>query len=219
MRQLAAEVSGAHGVSATAYPVDLSAPGSVEALVQELDTRGVTVDILVNNAAFGLTEPFVNHDAARLRAMLQLNMISLSELTLSFGRRMERAGKGHILLVASTAAYQPTPLMAAYGATKGFILSLGEALHVELAPSVTVTVLSPGLMETGFNTVTGFVPPPAAMRFLLPTDRVAKVGLDAMFAGRPSVIPGGWNKVGAFANRLMSHHRAARIYHQITQGH
>jgi hypothetical protein len=218
MRQLAAEVKSTRGVSATVHPADLSQADSADALLRELDDLEIRPDVLVNNAAFGHAGAFLDQAPSRLSAMLQLNMTSLAELTLGVGRRMRTAGKGHILLVSSTAAYQPTPLMAAYGASKAFILSLGEALHVELAPAVSVTVLSPGLMETGFNMVTGYQPSKGARRFLLPTEHVAKVGLDALFAGRPSVVPGGWNAAGALSNRLMSRQAGARLFYKIAQG-
>lgn len=218
MRQLADEVRSRRGVSATVHPADLSLPGSVDALLKDLEAQAITPHVLVNNAAFGHAGAFVDLDPSRLTAMLHLNMTSLTELTLGVGRRMRTAGKGHILLVSSTAAYQPTPLMAAYGASKAYILSLGEALHVELAPTVTVTVLSPGLMETGFNKVTGYQPSKAVQRFLLPTEHVAKVGLDALFAGRASVVPGGWNAAGAMANRFMSRQAGAKLFYRVAQG-
>ena len=143
--------------------------------------------------------------------MLQLDIVALTELTQVFGRRMAQAGGGHILLVASLAAYQPTPRLAAYGAAKAYVLALGEALHVEMAPKVGVTVLSPGLMDTGFNAVSGFSPNPAARRLTLSPARVARIGLDALFAGRPSVVAGGMNRVMALSSRMMSRHAAARL--------
>jgi hypothetical protein len=215
MKQLAAEIRSAHEVSATVHPADLSEAGSVAALLRELEAQGISPDVLINNAAFGHAEPFVDLDPQRLAAMVQLNIASLAELTLCVGRRMRAQGAGHILLVSSTAAYQPTPSMAAYGASKAFVLSLGEALHVELSPSVTVTVLSPGLMETGFNKVTGYVPSKGANRFLMSAERVAKEGLDALFAGRSSIIPGAMNGLGAFSNRLMSRHAGAKLFYSV----
>ena len=218
MEQLAAEIRQTHAVRATVHPIDLGKPGSAATLVKELADMQIVPEVLVNNAAFGLSEPFVHHDPRRLTSMLQLNMVSLAELTLSFGRRMQEEGRGHILLISSGAAYLPTPSMAAYGATKAFILSLGEALNVELAPTVGVTVASPGPMETGFNVASGYKLSPSMQLMLMPTEQVAKISLDALFAGRPSVIPGRWNRVGVLANRLLSRHAAAKLFSRMARG-
>ena len=188
-----------------------------------MDQRRIEPDILINNAGFGLSSEFIEHDPERLRAMLQLNVLSLTELSHAFGQRMAARGGGHILLVASLAAYQPDPMLAAYGASKAYVLSLGEALHVELAPKVGVTVLSPGLMDTGFNDASGFRTPPSLKRTELLPDAVARIGLDAMFAGRSSVVAGRLNKAMAFSSRLLSRRFAARASYNMAkasrQGH
>ena len=191
-------------------PHDLSAAGSAATLAARLDAGGIAPDILVNNAGFGLSGAFIDNDPERLRAMLQLNVVSLTELSHLFGRRMAAWGRGHILMVASLAAYQPDPLLAAYGGTKAYVLSLGEALHVELAPRVGVTVLSPGLMDTGFNAVSGFEAPASLDRTKLSPAEVARIGLEAMFAHRPSVVAGRLNRILSLGNRLMSRHFAAK---------
>jgi len=164
--------------------LDLGDPDSVATLQQRLDADGIEVDILVNNAAFAPSGAFIDQDPERLRAMLQLNIVALTELTHVFGRRMTQRRRAHILLVASVGAYQPSPLAAAYSAAKAYVLSLGVALNVELAPSVGVTVVSPGLMDTEFHDVAGYTMKPSMRRTVLPTDRGAAIGLDAMFAGR-----------------------------------
>ncbi len=149
--------------------------------------------------------------------MLQLNIVSLTELSHVFGRRMAARDGGHILLVASLAAYQPDPLLAAYGASKAYVLSLGEALNVELAPKVGVTVLSPGLMDTGFNAVSGFQTPSSLKRTQLLPATVARIGLEAMFAGRSSVVAGRLNKVMAFSSRMLSRHFAAQTSYNMAR--
>ncbi len=223
MRQLADDIQREHGVEAVIEPLDLSVPGSADVLRQRLDRHGIEPDILVNNAGFGLNSAFVDQDPERLRAMLQLNIVSLTELSHGFGRRMAARGHGHILMVASMAAFQPDPLLAAYGASKAYVLSLGEALHVELAPKVGVTVLLPGLMDTGFNAASGFQTPPSLKRMELLPATVARIGLDAMFAGKPSVVAGRLNKVMAFSSRLLSRHFAAQTSYNMSrpsrQGH
>ena len=210
MQRLADSVRQEHGVESVVAPADLSLPGSAERLAQDLDQLGIAPDVLVNNAGFGLSGAFVENDPERLRAMLQLNVISLTELSHVFGRRMAEREGGRILLVASLAAYQPDPLLAAYGASKAYVLSLGEALHVELAPKVGVTVLSPGLMDTGFNAVSGFRTPSSLKRTEMLPAEVARIGLDALFAGKPSVVAGRLNTIMALSSRVLSRHFAAR---------
>ncbi len=210
MRALATQLGSAHGVEVAVEPLDLAAPGGAAALQERLDGRGIGPDILVNNAGFGLAGAFLDHDPGRMREMLQLDIVALTELTHLFGRRMAERGRGHVLLVASLAAGQPCPNLAAYAAAKAYVLSFGEALHVELAPRVGVTVLSPGLMETGFFAAANYHPPASMRRSMLTPDAVAAIGLDAMLAGKPSVIAGGLNKLLAFSNRFTSRGFQAR---------
>lgn len=218
MESLADEIRRNHGVTATLLPTDLSIAGSAKVLAERLAAEGIEPDLLVNNAGFGLSEPFLDHDPERLRMMLQLNIVSLTELTHFIGRDMRRRGRGHILLVASVAGYMPDPLLAAYGASKAYVLSLGVALNVELAPQVGVTVLSPGYMETGFSAASGFKASPSLRRGALKSDDVAKIGLDALFAGRSSIMAGRVNAFGALATRLISRHALARQVFRISGG-
>ena len=218
MQELAAELKGRHGVEIVVEAIDLGAPGSADALGRRLDERGIAPDILVNNAGFGLSGPFMAQDAKRLREMLQLDIVALTELTHVFGQRMVARGRGHILLVASLAAQQPTPHLAAYGAAKAYVLSFGESLHVELAPKVGVTVLMPGLMDTEFNAVSGFETKGAVRATILQPSEVAEIGLEAMFAGKPSVIAGRLNTIMAFSNRFISRHTAAKLVMRMSQG-
>lgn len=217
MQRLAAELQERHGTQVAVEPIDLSAAGSAAALCDRMAARGIKLDILVNNAAFGMAGTFVESDADRLRDMLQLDIVSLTELTLRIGREMAAGGGGKILFVGSMAAYSPCPSLAAYAAAKAYLLSLGEALHVELSPKVGVTVLSPGLMETGFNAASGFVTPEGLRRTILPTSRVARIGLDALFAGRPSVVAGRLNTVMVRVGGLLPRHSVAKLSYRMGQ--
>jgi len=218
MRELASRLERDHHIKVLVQALDLGDPNSVATLQQRLAADAIEVDILVNNAAFALSGPFIDQDPERLRAMLQLNIVALTELTLVFGRQMAQRRRGHILLVASVGAYQPSPLAAAYSAAKAYVLSLGVALNVELAPNVGVTVLSPGLMDTEFHDVAGYTVKPSMRRTVLSTDRVAAIGLDAMFAGRSSVIAGRLNSIAAFIiSRLMSRSLQARMVYKMSK--
>ena len=215
LEAIAASVQADSGVEVRFHPADLSQPGAVDALDEWLVENGIELDVLVNNAGFGMHGAFVEQDLDRLRAMIQLDVMALTELTHLHARRMLARGGGRILLVGSMAAYQPVALLSAYAAAKAYVLAFGEALHVELAPTVTVTVLSPGLMDTGFNAASGYSTPNSLKRMeMLPAD-VARIGLDALFAGKSGVIAGRLNKVMALASRVVSRHFSARSQYDI----
>ena len=211
MQALASELRERHGVEIVVEPIDLGAPASPAQLQKRLDDRGIQPDILINNAAFGLAGDFMTQEPARLREMLELDILSLTELSHLFGKRMADRGMGHILLVASLAAYQPDPWLAAYGAAKHYVLAFGIALHVELAPKVGVTVVSPGLMDTGFNEVSGLKSKASQKSTVVSPAKVAEAGLKAMFAGRSSIIVGKINRIVAFSNRFASRNIMAKI--------
>ncbi len=217
MQVLATELREQHAVEVVVEAIDLSAVGSSLDLQKRLDERSIEPSILINNAAFGLSGEFLTQDIDRLREMLNLDIVTLTELTHLFGKRMAARGRGRILLVASLAAFQPDPLLAAYGAAKHFVLALGVALHVELAPKVTVTVVSPGLMNTEFNEVSGFRPKASLKPSIVSPAKVAEAGLDAMFAGKSSVIIGKLNRLTAFSNRFTSRHLQAILTYRMSK--
>ena len=149
------------------------------ALVDELDRRGLSIDVLINNAGLGGLGRFDRIDPARIGEMLQVNIVALTELTRLLLPGMIARGHGRIMLVGSVAGFQPGPGMAVYFATKAYVLSLGEALAHELrGTGVTVTTLCPGATATDFFDVAG-----ATQRFIarrrghmMPADRVARIG-------------------------------------------
>lgn len=217
MEQLATELRDRHDIQVRVEPLDLGCAGSAAKLCARLDAAGIEPEILVNNAAFGMTGPFLEHDDARLREMLQLDVVSATELALFLGRQMVKRGSGRILFVGSLAAFQPNPSMAAYGAAKAYILSFAEALHVELAPKVSVSIVSPGLMDTGFNAASGYKTPDMLSRTMLSPAKVASIGLEALFASRSGVVAGRMNQLLAFSSRLISRHFAARSSYRMGQ--
>jgi uncharacterized protein len=214
MRELASQLTGQYDIEVVVEAADLSQPGSAAALQGRIEARGIEPTILINNAGSGVIGAFLGHSAERMRAMLNLNILSLTELTHIFGARMAARGQGYILLVASIAAEGPTPIMAAYGASKAYVLSLGVALHVELAPAIGVTVLSPGHMDTGFSDAAGFDTPDSAIirNTKLAPARVAQIGLDAMFAKKPYVIAGRINRITIVFYRFMSRRAIAKLW-------
>jgi hypothetical protein len=183
---------------------DLSMPGAAAQLADELGRRGLSLDILINNAGLGGLGRFDRIDPARVAEMVQVNIVALTELTRLLLPGMVARGHGRIMLVGSVAGFTPGPGMAVYFATKAYVLSLGEALAHELrGTGVTVTTLCPGATATDFFDVSG-----ASQRFLarrrgrmMPADRVARIGYEALIAGRPVAIAGATNRLSALAGR------------------
>jgi short-subunit dehydrogenase len=147
LESLAEELTHRYGVAIRTVPVDLGNAGSTEGL--EEATADLEIGLLVNNAGVETHGAFLKSDLDRENALLQLNIVRPMELAHVFGQKMARRGKGGILFVSSTLAYQPVPYFANYSSSKAYILALGEALHFELNKSgVDVTVLSTGLTDT-----------------------------------------------------------------------
>jgi short-subunit dehydrogenase len=152
LNDLAAAIAAEHKVGVEVIAGDLAAPGAAGILYDEVAARGLTVDILVNNAGFGGHGKFHEADLAREQQMMQLNMVALTELCHHFLQDMVERGSGRILNVGSTAGFLPGPLQAVYYASKAYVNSLSQALANELdGTGVTVTVLCPGPVKTGFQ--------------------------------------------------------------------
>lgn len=205
LSRLAEELSATHGIRAHVMPADLTDPAAPQTIMEELQRQGLTVDVLVNNAGVGLYGPFAQTDWEAQRRMMQLNMTALTHLTKLCLPHMIAQRSGKILNVASTAAFQPGPLMAVYYATKAYVLSFSEALANELQGSgVTVTALCPGPTLTQFQSQANL----GAVRLLrigLLTDAaaVARAGYAGLMKGRTVVIPGTANRLLVGAVRVL----------------
>lgn len=212
LETLAKELRAAHRVSAVPVAADLSRPESIGEIEGALKENGLTAGLLVNNAGFGLMGPFEEQDPAKVTAMVEVNCRAPIALARSFSPGMVARGRGGIIFVASTAAYQPSPYLATYGATKGFDLLVAEALWAELAPKgVDVLGLSPGYTETEFQDQAGgeLASPGGTAR---PED-VVETALAAL-GQKPSVIHGFRNAalatLATLAPRAMVAKAAAR---------
>ena len=193
---------------------DLSIPESACKLVQELDDRKLKIDVLINNAGFGDCGRFQAADPDRLARMLQLNVVSLTELTRRLVPAMVERGRGKIMLVASTAAFQAVPNMAVYAASKAYVLSFGEALAHELKTTgVTVTTLCPGPTRTRFAAVAGAEKSVVFQRQIgiMESAIVAKQGYRALKRGRRTIVNGLTNTLAAFGSRFVPRSIAAAI--------
>jgi short-subunit dehydrogenase len=203
MQVLAAELD-AQGASSVIIPADLSKPGAAMELANAIEARGLSVDVLVNNAGLGAIGRFDNMDPGRISEMLQVNVVALTELTRLMLPGMVARRRGRVMLVASTASFQPGPRMAVYFATKAYVLSLGEALAYELrATGVTVTTLCPGATATDFFKVAGANE--IAVQPMMSAAAVARTGYRALKAGRRVVITGMLNNILAIGARLAPH--------------
>ena len=148
---LAHRLTAQFGVTCTVMTSDLRAPDAAAKLVSGLDERGISVDLLVNNAGLGLSGPFLSHDIAAEQASVQVNILALIGLSHLVGAKMSERGTGGIINIASNAAFQSLPFMAVYAASKAFVLSFTEALRYELAgDGVPVMVACPGPTATHF---------------------------------------------------------------------
>ncbi|MBS1186005.1 MAG: short-chain dehydrogenase [Burkholderiaceae bacterium] len=204
LHELATEIEARYPVQTKVIALDLSLPGAAAELKQQLDQASIVIDVLINNAGFGIFGEFIEQSLARVQAMLQLNIAALTELTHLFATGMVARRRGQILLVASVVAFQASPNYAAYAASKAYVLSLGEALHEELRPhGVTVTVLSPGATATEFFDVSGQQSSPMKRAFMMPSRPVVQIGLAAMRHGRASVVPGWKNTLMTWSTRLL----------------
>ena len=189
--------------NARAVAIDLSEGDAAAKLMADLRANGETVDLLVNNAGFGLIGSFARLDARRLRQMIDLNVGTLTDLCRLVAPQMIESKSGAILNVASTAAFQPGPKMAVYFATKAYVLSLSEALHEELKPhGIRVTCLCPGPTRTEFGEVAGFGGNAVFERVAMNASDVVKAGLSALDRNRAVIVTGIINKIAAASTRF-----------------
>jgi short-subunit dehydrogenase len=189
--------------NARAVAIDLSRANAAAKLMADLEAAGEEVEILVNNAGFGLIGRFAELDSKRERQMIDLNVGALADLCRAIAPGMIERKSGAIINVASTAAFQPGPRMAVYFATKAFVLSFSEALHEELKPhGIKVSCLCPGPTRTEFGEVAGFGGNAGFDTVAMEAGEVVEAGLKGMDRNRAVVVPGWVNKIGAVSTRF-----------------
>jgi len=219
LQQLAGQLEDNHGIRVHVITEDLSQTGSSKRLVKHLASNYLEPDLLINNAGFGLLGPFAEQSEDELMRMLQLNMNELTRLTRLVLPGMIRKKRGKILNVASTAAFQPGPFMAAYYASKAYVLSYSQALAEELRDhNINVTALCPGPTETGFQDRAGMDASPLFK--IMPVQdaaTVAKAGYRGMQKGKRIVVPGLINKLLVYGSRFMPRRLLTKIVRQMQE--
>jgi uncharacterized protein len=202
LAQVATELQE-HGVSVKTFSLDLSAPPSRKFLFDQLQREGISIDILINNAGFGAYREFAEMSEEEIFGQIQLNIIALTELTRLFLPRMIARGSGRVMNVASTAGFQPGPLMAVYYATKAYVISFSEAIANELRDSgVTVTCFCPGATHTGFTKRAGNDNSRLFQLGAMNAEKVALDGYRAVMEGRTLAISGAHNWLVAESTRF-----------------
>jgi uncharacterized protein len=176
--------------------------------------------VLVNNAAFGVYGPFLSTSLEDELAMLRLNVSALTELSKRFARDMAARGAGKILNIASTAAFQPGPLMPVYYASKAYVLSLSQALAHELSRSgVGVSVLCPGPTDTGFRKRAKMERSRLFDANVMDAATVARVGYDGLMQNKAVIVPGVQNRVWAVASRLIPRRLLPPLIERVQRPH
>jgi short-subunit dehydrogenase len=208
LQKIKTELEQAYPIEVRCVALDLSVQGNTAELHKWCCSENIKIDYLINNAGYGDYKKVVNGSANKYENMLTLNIIALTDLTTRFLKQMMSRGYGKILNVGSLAAFQPTPGMAAYGASKTYVLHFTEALHAELEGSgVTATVINPGVTKTGFIKRADMKESALAQGSQLSAAQVAKEGYEGMFAGKLNVVPGLMNSLMALSTRVMPSRR------------
>jgi short-subunit dehydrogenase len=201
LRKLADEIGG----DAEVFTCDLGDASARDRLVQEVESRGLTVEVLVNNAGFGVYKDFAESDREREIEQARVNVEAVVDLTHRFLPAMIERGRGAIINTSSTSAFQPIPGNAGYAAAKAYVLALSEALHEETRKTgVTVTALCPGPVHTGFQDASdahdfaSTLPKP----MWRDAETVAKAALEGADKGKRVVVPGAPNRISGTMARL-----------------
>lgn len=204
LQELTRALTSAHKIRTEIFAADLTQPAAPKQIFDFTSRQGLNIDVLINNAGFGAYGPFASVEQRRLLDMVQVNCTAVIHLTHLFLPAMIQRRSGYILIVASTASFQAVPYISTYAATKGFDLLFAEGLAEEVKPyGVRVCALCPGSTESEFRDVANESRAPAANRAQETAEKVARVGLGALAAGKSYVISGTRNYLGAQVQRLV----------------
>ncbi len=225
LQSLATELRDQHGVAVEALACDLADQDERDRLVSEVNTRPRVVELLVNNAGFGSRGEFVTNDRERLVGMVRLNVEAVLDLTSRFLPGMVERGRGSIVNLASTAAFQPMPGAATYAASKAFVLSFSEAIRTELRGSgVGVTAVCPGPVKTEFSEAAGMggVEQTTPEAIWMTAEEIAAAAIEGAERDKRVVVPGAINRaqsiVGHYSPRALALPLIQRVWMASSRG-
>lgn len=201
---LAGAISEEHGVDVQVEVLDLARPDAAALLFERIERAGAEIDVLVNNAGFGIYEEFAEVPWERHAAMLQVNVVALTQLTRLFTPPMIERGRGYVMNVASIGAYLPTPSFSAYAASKAYVRNFTEALDYELkGTGVRAFVVCPGGTHTEFSQAAQQKITKSGELVMMSADRCAQIALNKMLGGRRTVVTGFLNALSMWLLRLV----------------
>ncbi len=202
LQEVKTDIEKKHSVSVEILDMDLSKLDSAENLYGKITAKSLKVDVLINNAGYGVSGPFMETGTEKETGMLVLNMITLTKLSKLYANLFLKNNGGHIINIASTAAFQPIPTIATYAATKAYVLSFSEAIAYELKnTNVKVTAICPGATQSEFAQAADMGDP--SMFNKAPTSReLAEFTYKAMKKGKTTAIHGAKNRFLTFTTRL-----------------
>jgi short-subunit dehydrogenase len=212
LEKLAQELSSAHKIGVEIFAADLAQTDAPQQIFAYTQAKKISIDLLINNAGFGAYGAFATVEMQRLLDMVQVNCGAVVHLTRLYLPQMLKQRRGDVLILASTASFQAVPFISTYAATKAFDLLFAEGLAEEVRPyGVRVCALCPGSTESEFHEVAGQSGLAAARKNRETAEKVARVGLQALAAGKSYVISGTGNYLGAHSQRLVPRGVVTRI--------
>jgi uncharacterized protein len=218
LKEIAEQLKADYDATVTIAAKDLSLPDSAEELTSELLAAGIEVDVLINNAGFAAYGSFDETSWKEEKDMIQVNIMALTALTKHLLPGMIKRNSGKILNVASTAAFQPGPLMAVYYATKAYVLSFSEAINYELRnTNVSVTALCPGATATNFEKRASLESSRLFQSGAMDAQEVALNGYNALMREKSLTIPGFKNKALANLVRFLPRKSILKIVHYVQE--
>jgi short-subunit dehydrogenase len=210
----ATRIQQTHKVKAHYLAMDLATEDAAQKIHAWCSSNDYTIQVLVNNAGYGLSGSFEKYAAAETKDMMLLNMVTPVQLCRLFLPQLRTQPKGYILNIASTAAYQAVPWLSVYAGSKAFVLFFSRGLRQELRKTnVSVTCISPGATDTDFivRAQVGEKGQKTAEKVNMTPAAVAAIAVDSLLSGKAEVVPGALNKIGAFVTRLLPKSMVERI--------
>ncbi|QWC22191.1 SDR family oxidoreductase [Bacillus haikouensis] len=215
---LAEELEGKYSIKAHVIDGDLAKPGASKSIYEQVTAKGIEVDTLINNAGFGLFGEFEQTEINKEVDMIQVNITALTELSKYFGKEMVKRKQGQILNVASTAAFQPGPLMAVYYATKAYVLSFSEALANEWeSHGVEVMALCPGATSTGFKDAADLQQSKLFQSGVMTVEEVVDEAYKKMTQKKVVIIPGVKNRLLAGSIRFLPRRMVTKFVRKVQE--